>query len=37
VAFHPDFFMEYVKDSYDIHSTGNLNKYLYEKNEEHPE
>ncbi len=29
VAFKPDFFMKYVSDSYDIHTTGNLNKYFF--------
>lgn len=34
VAFRPDFFMQYIKDSYDIHLTGNLNKYFYEESSE---
>lgn len=29
IAFTPDFFMEYVNESYDLHLTGNLNKYLF--------
>jgi len=37
VAFRPDFFMDYVRDSYDIHSTGNLNQYLYVEEEEQSE
>lgn len=33
VAFRHDFFMDYVRDSYDIHSTGNLNKYFFNGNQ----
>lgn len=33
VAFRPDFFMNYVNDSFDIHTTGNLNKYLFKEEE----
>lgn len=33
IAFTPDFFMVYVNDLYDIHNTGNLNKYLFETQE----
>lgn len=29
VAFVQDFFMDYVNDSYEIHNSGNLNKYYY--------
>lgn len=34
IAFRPDFFMDYVNDIYDLHTTGNLNKYLYSPIEE---
>jgi hypothetical protein len=30
IAFRPEFFMDYVNNSYDLHSSGNLNKYIYQ-------
>ena len=29
IAFSPKFFMQYVEDNFELHSTGNVNKYIY--------